>query len=209
MKFEGINRKFTAIVAEWIAKGYIINSSSMGGSQGEVAKIDLTDGKEIVRVALIPFGKPCTEIDGKSYYLHGIRLVVGKDTDRCVPNTADTWNTCWTSHMEEIESESFYEIGRNRDGDRKWYGTMEEAIRQQNMACERFEASKVRNTYTFSDKAKGIVLSFVKRQPGCKSKTRADIGTVQKTIWVRTEGKRFIQYARYTVEVKTKEYTLR
>lgn len=50
MKYADINRRFTEIVAEWLAKGYSINTASMSGSQGETAKIDLTDGKEIVRI---------------------------------------------------------------------------------------------------------------------------------------------------------------
>ena len=63
MKYADINRRFTEIVAEWLAKGYSINTASMSGSQGETAKIDLTDGKEIVRILVLPalvllLGKP-------------------------------------------------------------------------------------------------------------------------------------------------------
>jgi len=50
MKFETINRKFTEVVSEWIGKGYAFNTATMGGSQGEIAKVDLTDGKEIIRI---------------------------------------------------------------------------------------------------------------------------------------------------------------
>lgn len=50
MKYIDINQKFTAKVAEYIAKGYTINIATMSGSQGEVAHVDLTDGKQVVRV---------------------------------------------------------------------------------------------------------------------------------------------------------------
>ena len=50
MKYIDINQKFTAKVAEYIAKGYTINTATMSGSQGEVAHVDLTDGKQVVRV---------------------------------------------------------------------------------------------------------------------------------------------------------------
>lgn len=45
MKYIDINRKFTETVSSYIAQGYIINTASMSGSQGEVAHIDLTNGK--------------------------------------------------------------------------------------------------------------------------------------------------------------------
>ncbi len=47
MKYIDINQKFTAKVAEYIAKGYTINTATMSGSQGEVAHVDLTDGKQV------------------------------------------------------------------------------------------------------------------------------------------------------------------
>lgn len=52
MKYIDINQRFTAKVAEYIAKGYTINTATMSGSQGEVAHVDLTDGKQVVRVLL-------------------------------------------------------------------------------------------------------------------------------------------------------------
>ena len=47
MKFIDINRKFTAAVSSYMAQGYYINAASMSGSQGEIAHIDLTDGKQM------------------------------------------------------------------------------------------------------------------------------------------------------------------
>lgn len=58
MKFIDINRKFTAAVSSYMAQGYYINAASMSGSQGEIAHIDLTDGKQIVRVLLDSFTRP-------------------------------------------------------------------------------------------------------------------------------------------------------
>lgn len=50
MKFIDINREFTAAANSYMAQGYYINAGTMGGSQGEVAHIDLTNGTEIIRV---------------------------------------------------------------------------------------------------------------------------------------------------------------
>lgn len=72
MKFIDINRKFTAAVSSYMAQGYYINAGTMGGSQGEVAHIDLTNGTEIIRVLLTTFNN----------YLgtEGVELIVGRVT---------------------------------------------------------------------------------------------------------------------------------
>lgn len=120
MKFEQINRKFTETVAEWMAKGYIVNTATMSGSQGEIGKIDLTDGKEIIRVVLGYTNKPWVTIENRSYSFDGVELAVGRITDNVQPHTNDTWGTAWTSNMEVLSSEVFYEIGRGkRDGTRR------------------------------------------------------------------------------------------
>lgn len=76
MKFIDINRKFTAAVSSYMAQGYYINAASMSGSQGEIAHIDLTDGKQIVRVLLDSF----TEWEDYNQ-LEGLKLVVGIAAD--------------------------------------------------------------------------------------------------------------------------------
>ena len=50
MKMKDINKKFTELVSEYIGKGYTINLSTMGGSQGEVGKVDLIKGDHFIRV---------------------------------------------------------------------------------------------------------------------------------------------------------------
>lgn len=72
MKFESINLRYTEVIAEWLAKGYTINFATMSGHQGEISKIDLTDGKEIIRIML---DTACThehteDENGKQRYYH-------------------------------------------------------------------------------------------------------------------------------------------
>lgn len=55
MKYIDINKRFTEIVSEYIAAGYTLNTASMNGSEGEISKVDLTDGKEILRVLVRRF----------------------------------------------------------------------------------------------------------------------------------------------------------
>ena len=55
MTYADINKMFTAEVSKYLARGYHFNTASMSGSQGETAKVDLTNGTEIIRVLLRTF----------------------------------------------------------------------------------------------------------------------------------------------------------
>ena len=48
MKKHDIEAIFTAKVQEYILKGWRINTTTMSGSEGEISKIDLTDGNDII-----------------------------------------------------------------------------------------------------------------------------------------------------------------
>lgn len=98
MKYIDINQKFTAKVAEYIAKGYTINTATMSGSQGEVAHVDLTDGKQVVRVLLDGF----TEHDSFNS-LSGLEIVVGTPADKVVPYDTARYNTIWNNRLEIID----------------------------------------------------------------------------------------------------------
>lgn len=117
MKYIDINRKFTETVSSYIAQGYIINTASMSGSQGEIAHIDLTDGKQIVRVLLDSF----TEWEDYNQ-LEGLKLVVGIAADNVKPNDNQRRDVIWNNRLEVISCEKFYKLSSNRD-DSVFYGT--------------------------------------------------------------------------------------
>ena len=52
MKSAEINAIYAAKVTEFLTAGYTINTNTMDGSQGEIAKIDFRKGNEVVRVLL-------------------------------------------------------------------------------------------------------------------------------------------------------------
>lgn len=188
MKFEIINRKFTETVADWMAKGWYINTASMRGSQGEIGKVDLTDGTEVIRVLLDNFREWGIRIEDKRYEFEGVKIVVGKVTDGTIPNSTDDWNTVWNEHLEIITEEIFYEIGDNRHG-RKWYGTREEAITQQDKARARYAGRQIERVILIgarnpvdNKKVAEIAKAYVKRQPRCRSTKRRDIAAVKKVV---------------------------
>ena len=110
MKFIDINRKFTAAVSSYMAQGYYINAASMSGSQGEIAHIDLTDGKQIVRVLLDSF----TEWEDYNQ-LEGLKLVVGIAADNVKPNDNQRCDVIWNNRLDVISCEKFYKLSSNRD----------------------------------------------------------------------------------------------
>ena len=102
MKYADINKKFTEVVTEYIVKGYNINTSSMRGSQGEIAKVDLTNGQEIVRIYIKKFS------DWKQR-TRGYEIVVGKCVDNVEPNSNSDWATIWDEHLEVIDIVRFFQ----------------------------------------------------------------------------------------------------
>lgn len=193
MKVKEINKRYTEIVMEYMNNGYYFNTTTMSGSQGEITHTDLTNGETIIRIVMDKF-------HDFERYTDGIEIIVGKCTDeRVKPNTGDSWSTIWNNRLEIISSEKFYQIGReNRSGD-KFYGTEEEANEAMKKVHERYEARRSSSKQEFSDNAKKIVLSFVKKQPKCKSVKLADIESVYK-ITSSNE---------YFVKAKGKTYKLR
>lgn len=103
MKFIDINKRFSEIVSSFLTAGYQFNTATMGGSQGEVAKVDLTNGTEIIRIVLESF----FTYDGVC--LDGYRIITGVSTDNLIPNSSND-QTFWTSHMSVRECEEYYKL---------------------------------------------------------------------------------------------------
>lgn len=116
MKFIDINKRYTEIVNGYLSQGYIFNGRTMGGSQGEICSIDLTNNAEIIRVYMKDFS------DWRENK-EGIEIVVGRCTDDVKPNSCDD-RTLWISHLEVLSSERFYRLGRYHND---YFGTEAEA----------------------------------------------------------------------------------
>ena len=208
MKFAEINARFTEKVAEYMAKGYTINTATMNGSQGELGKVDLTNGREIIRVLLDDFGTPCTRIEHRFYSFDGVKLIVGRVTDDVIPNSQSTWQTVWNNRLEVLYREEYYQIGREKRGGVKWYGSKVEAMAQQDKQWKRYKARDVGDRIELPEAFREVVLPFVRRQPRCKSVRISEIKRVTKVLAYHTENHHFKEYARYTVEVRGQSFRL-
>lgn len=197
-----IEKAFTDKVAEYFVKGYNIYYTSMGGHQGEIAKVDLTNGKEIIRIFLDSKNEYSIEVENRHVDLGYISLIVG----RCVDNVriGCRYDTIWNEKLEIISETQFYEIGRR---DNNFFGTREEAIAA---TLKRYDRSKHKMFYNteviiLNDKAKSIVLPFVKKQYKCRSATLKQIEQVKKTVYYRN-GK--VNGVKYYVVARGKTYKL-
>ena len=101
MTYADINKMFTAEVSKYLARGYHFNTASMSGSQGETAKVDLTNGTEIIRVLLRTFS------DG--WDKQGTELFVGRvaEKENVRRDVAYCVNTIWNNRLEPVSSQPF------------------------------------------------------------------------------------------------------
>lgn len=140
MKYVDINKHFTEIVSEYIAAGYTLNTASMNGSEGEISKVDLTDGKEILRVLVRRFDD-CESL----FNLTGVEITVGRvpEEDRVTPHDDSSWFTPWNNHLEQLRQERFFQVGESQRGG-KFYGARQEAEAAQSVRLQRYRAKRER-----------------------------------------------------------------
>lgn len=171
-----IEKIYTDIINDYINKGYRINTNTMNGSQGEIAKVDLTNGKEVIRIFLDSNYKWDDELH---YSFDSIVLTIGRCTDKLYNSRMDI---IWNQNLDIISQTIYYEIG----SDHKYYGTKQEAIKAKELHRKRMrswgrDAYSMRMIYT-DNKRKEIVLPFIKKQYKCKSTTIKDIESVEKSF---------------------------
>lgn len=200
MKFAEINKKFTAKVAEYIAQGWTINAGTMNGSQGEIAKVDMTNGKDIIRV-MLDTDYAHERIGDRFYCFDKVQLIVGRPDRPIRVNESRDYDTIWNNHLGVIYCEEFYKIGRGRPD---WYGTKEETMAAQDKHLDRYMAAQ-ESREQMPDKAKAIILPLIRRMPKCKSVTLREIGPVIKSVVTRRNGQ---DTTRYTAEVRGQKVAL-
>lgn len=169
MKYVDINKRYTEIVAEYIGKGYAINTATMSGSQGETAKVDLTNGTEIIRVMIDTFSDWMNS-------LNGVEITVGKVTDEDVhPHSNSDWATIWNNRLEILSTERFYKIGEDRRHG-TFYGSEAEAKAVVTIRRSRyFLRESARKTENITEKAMEIAKRIIRREFGVKRICEADI----------------------------------
>lgn len=174
MTKKNICELFTKKVVEYINNGYVITPDSFSGSDG-TSRVDLVKDDSFIRIFM------------DEMYEHGgdilVLVVCEKKMNAREAKRIYSNDLIWTNDMEVIEETKFRIF--NRYHRNTWYVTEEEydEIR------ERTKDRRERRSYDFGyktvrlpEKAKDIVLPFIRRQPKCKSVKVKDIAWVEKYI---------------------------
>lgn len=195
MNVKDIEKIFTETADAYIKKGYTFSTATMGGSQGEVAKVDLTNGKEIVRIRLNRTTEWFAEKEEMFFAnIDAIVLTVGYTNDKKFfekRRPFDTFCTVWDNDLTMITERKFY----TPKNDANYFTeNVEEAKATAKKQLKRYSDRKVDQTTVLKAEAKKAVLSFVKRQPRCKTMKVDDIKQVRKIYYTN--------YIAYIVDMK-------
>lgn len=173
MKHTDIESIMTAKVAEYIAKGYTLSTATMSGSQGEIAKVDVRKNGEIIRILLTSENR----WDDNGEY-RAVTLTVGRSKPVCKSHPFDTMcHTIWNKELEVIERREFYSVDSSADN---FTENRDDLIEQHKKQMQRWRnrdalrEMRIKKDIT-SEKAKAIVLPFIRRQNRCKRMKVEDI----------------------------------
>lgn len=187
MKRAEIDARFTDVVIGYLEHGYTFKTNTMRGSQGEISKVDLEKGDDLIRVIL----------DEKSAFMYIrcdiYRIIVGRvKEEEKLRFRGGYSDTIWNNKLEIVSEEQFYKIGDD------YYVTEEEAKRAEAVNKQRWENRKPQyggEKVEFPlEKAAPIVRPFVRRQKGFKHARLNEIEKVYKEI--RKEVVRYFVVAR-------------
>lgn len=190
LTYADINREFTGVVEGYIRRGYVINTSTIGSHGNDIAHVDVTNGKEVVRILLRGFHERI-EFD----LLNGLEVIAGEvPADEVTPNGDDELEIIWNDHLSEITRDRFYAIESVYGS--KEYALYSEKKRYARMLRKNEQESK---PHVFdSDRAYRIAGLYIRRKLGKKRVRRSD-----------TKIYRGRDYGRYVIVHCNKVYVLK
>ena len=159
MNQNDIRRIYTEKVAGLLAKGYVLHPETMGGSQGEMARIDLTNGSKILQVLINRVGG-CSDSYGEIY-----AIIIG----RCTEKYSGYQHTIWNDRLEILSEIKLDQISDN------FYTTPEEGKRMSELRFSRWKRRKCENRRELGDAYKSVALRWLRRQPRMKTCKLEDI----------------------------------
>lgn len=178
MKQHDIEAIMTAKVTEYIAKGYVLSPATMSGHQGEIGKVDLHKGTEVIRILLTNEYESCVRTLGR---IDSVMLTVGRVEHKRNDRPFSTWNTIWNDKLEVIEQRQFYQIDERADfftEDFQEYAAMKQVQLKRLMAKD----SCYRDPETeLPEAAKQIAVRYIKRRLGKSRVSVNDVKAYKKT----------------------------
>ena len=191
MYISEINKIFTDEVNSFLRLGWTINAQSMNGvSMNEIAKVDVTNGVDVVRI----FMGEDTVWDGDGYtgYIF-IKKMMGSNLK---PNERSFFGR-WECYYEE----RFYKMPRSHD---RWFVKDRSTVLEaEEMHFKRQEARHIDIYKSGNCKDFPItvnILPLVRRFPRCKTVHLEDVTRIYR--------ERFHGGNKYHFKVKGKDYTI-
>ena len=199
MKKQAIREAFTQKMAELLAQGYTLFPDTMGGHQGEIAKVDLSNGTEILRVLLARDRRYDRDEDG--YWGDTVVLVVGRAAEdtRIQPGWGDS--TIWNNRLEVRSQIEWADIGEGWRRGGEWFTTLEEGRRIMKVRHARYKAQDRPIREKLGGAYKCVALRWLRRQPRMKSCRLEDIEKLERVLHtdggrhfeIRAKGRSFTQ----------------
>ena len=164
MKRTELDVIFTNKVNEYLAREYVFNTNTMGGSQGEIAHVDLRKGDEILRIVM----------DGKYDWRNGdkIHILVGRNTNR-VNLDRESSETIWNNDLETIEDLVFSKIAEN------WYASEEGA------AANELRKNRYSSRHVSAEKELSVTTALIRSLKSRKGFTNATRNNITVRRWVQ------------------------
>ena len=188
-----VEKRYSDIIAEYFVEGWVVNAQTMGGSQGEKAKIHLrSKDNTIIRNVRL---ERETEYAGRSYdklviYVEDYENNRDEYTEIYSNNLISGWTTIWNGDGTLVLKEEYFLIKSvwsyssnkeakltDKDGFEFISKIREERHKTEQTRRKTMESSDIE---TLPKERFAIVLPFLQRQPRCKTKKVSDILSVKK-----------------------------
>ena len=170
MKRIEIDKIFARMLGEYLAKGYVVNTNTMGGHQGEVAKVDLRKGDDVLRMSLDKGRDWKADAD---WYV----LTVGRATE---PVRKEDGAIIWTERCDEIERHVFYQIGKD------WFSGIEaytkDCVQKRHARWKNgwSHVDPLTNDRDLPDSCRKVALGILRKMDRCHSVKLCDIKKVRR-----------------------------
>lgn len=161
MKYAEIEKLFTETVSKFIADGWTFHTKSMAGHQGEIAKVDLQNDGDVIRVILRKNMDPIC----RNY----VEIVTNRHVGKA--GNPDIWN----NDGEVLESRKFYQV------DEDWFvGSEEEFGKIRRKRNERHDASRIFDR-ELGERCNHIAWRWVKRNRKKSARLSDIVGVYRRT----------------------------
>lgn len=186
VKMKDIERRYTDIINDYIRKGYWVYTKTMSGHQGEITKVDLTNGEHIIRILIDRDSDRLDEVPWSRIEM--IKIYV-------LEYFNFTTDTLWFSKGNVIDCQVFYQIygSYSHNCDSAFTDNKDTYMSIANKQWNRYKTSTVMENISLNNYDIDTIHRIVTNKRGYKRCKREDIKDVVRTYYgyrITINGKR-------------------